>query len=120
MEFFSIWSLKCKRKRQDGSSVNRGGSSLKLRGGAIWRGGVKDIMKGERAEGVGKFLRRFQENYLVFLMNNALVYMYPRIQNETLKKECIWVRIRGTVLAKKGAPKLIFHRESRQLPPFAP
>ena len=37
--------------------------------------------------------------------------MFPRIQNETLKKECIWVRIRGDVLAKKGAPKLNFYCE---------
>ena len=46
--------------------------------------------------------------------------MFPRIQNETLKKECIWIRIRGAFLAKKGAPKLSFHREGGQLPPFAP
>ena len=37
--------------------------------------------------------------------------MFPRTQNEKLKKECIWVRIRGAFLAKKGAPKLSFHRE---------
>ena len=30
-----------------------------------------------------------QENSLVFLMNNALVYMFPRIQNKTPKKVCI-------------------------------
>ena len=46
--------------------------------------------------------------------------MLPRIRNETLKKECIWVRIRGAFLAKKGAPKLSFHREGGQSPPFAP
>ena len=42
--------------------------------------------------------------------NNALVHMFPRIQNEALK-EWIWVRIRGAVLAKKGASKLTFHRD---------
>ena len=52
-----------------------------------------------------------RENSLVFLLNNALVYMFPRIQSETMKKEYIWVRIRGAFLAKKGAPKLNFHRE---------
>ena len=46
--------------------------------------------------------------------------MFRRIQNESLKKECIRVRIRGAFLAKKGAPKLNFHREGGQLPPFAP
>ena len=46
--------------------------------------------------------------------------MFPRIQNETLNKECIRVRIRGALLAKKGAPKLNFHREGGQLPPSAP
>ena len=62
-----------------------------------------------------------QESSLVFLLNNALVYVFPRIQNETLKKECIWVRIRGAFPAKKGAPKLSLHHEGgRQLPPFAP
>ena len=60
-----------------------------------------------------------QDNSLVFLLNNALIYMFPRIQNETLTTECIWVRIRGAVLAKKGAPKLSFHREEGQFPPFA-
>ena len=56
-----------------------------------------------------------QENSLVFLLNNALVYMFPRIQNETLKNECIWVRIRGAVLAK-GSPKLGFHYEGGSCP----
>ena len=47
--------------------------------------------------------------------------MFRRIQNESLKKDCIWVRIRGAFLAKKGAPKLNFHREGGgQLPPSAP
>ena len=46
--------------------------------------------------------------------------MFRRIQNESLKKECIRVRIRGAFLAKKGAPKLNFHREGGQLPPSGP
>ena len=46
--------------------------------------------------------------------------MFRRIQNESLKKDRIWVRIRGAFLAKKGAPKLNFHREGGQLPPSAP
>ena len=41
--------------------------------------------------------------------------MFPRIQNKTLRKECIGVKIRGAVLAKKGAPKLSFHREGGKL-----
>ena len=46
--------------------------------------------------------------------------MFRLIQNESLKKERIRVRIRGAFLAKKGAPKLNFHREGGQLPPSAP
>ena len=61
-----------------------------------------------------------RENSLVFLLNNALVYMFPHIQNETLKKECIWIRIRGAVRAKKGAPKLNFHREGGAVAPICP
>ena len=59
-------------------------------------------MESEGAEGARKFLGVFGENSLVFLLNNALVYMFLRIQNESLIKECIWVRIRGAFLAKKG------------------
>ena len=50
--------------------------------------------------------------------------MFLRIQNESLKKECIRVRIRGAFLAKKAAPKLNFHREGGgscpHLPPLNP
>ena len=67
-----------------------------------------------------KIFGTVQENSLDFLLNKVLVYMFPRIQNETLKKEGIWVRIKGAVLAKEGAPKLSVHREGWQLPPFAP
>ena len=58
-----------------------------------------------------KFLGFFQKNSVVVLLNNTSVYMFPHIQNETLEKECIWVRIRGVLLAIEGAPKLCFHRE---------
>ena len=46
--------------------------------------------------------------------------MFLRIQNESLKKECIRVRIRGAFLAKKGAPKLNFHREGGAVAPICP
>ena len=46
--------------------------------------------------------------------------MFRRIQNESLKKDCIWVRIRGAFLAKKGAPKLNFHREGGAVAPICP
>ena len=46
--------------------------------------------------------------------------MFRRIQNESLKKECIRVRIRGAFLAKKGAPKLNFHREGGDSCPHLP
>ena len=66
------------------------------------------------------FWSLIQENSLVFLLNNALVYMFPSIQNKTLKKERIWVRIRGTFLVKKGAPNLNFHREGGNCPHLPP
>ena len=59
-------------------------------------------MESERAEGARKSLGVFRENSLVFLLNNALVYMFLRIQNESLKKECICVRIRDAFVAKRG------------------
>ena len=46
--------------------------------------------------------------------------MFRRIQNESLTKECIRVRIRGAFLAKKGAPKLNFHREGGAVAPICP
>ena len=49
-----------------------------------------------------------QENSLVFLLNNALVYMFPRIQNET---RVHLGQDKGAVLAKKRASKLCFHCE---------
>ena len=66
------------------------------------------------------FLGLYSRKFFGFLLNNALVYMFRRIQNESLKKECILVRIRGAFLAEKGAPKLNFYREGGQLPPSAP
>ena len=59
-------------------------------------------MENERVEGARKFLGVFRENSLVFLLNNAIVYMFLRIQNESLIKESIWIRIRGAFLAKRG------------------
>ena len=46
--------------------------------------------------------------------------MFRRIQNESLKKECILVRIRGAFLAEKGAPKLNFYREGGGSCPHLP
>ena len=53
-------------------------------GGATRRGGAENTMETERVEGARKFLRRYSRK---FSGNNALVYMFPRIQNESLKKE---------------------------------
>ena len=87
------------------------------------RGRQKKI-KSERAEGARTFFGLRSIKFSDFLLNSALVYAFPRIQNETLKKECIWVRIRGAFLAKKGAPKLSFHCEGGgscpHLPPLNP
>ena len=81
----------------------------------------------EVEEGGGNFWRGRENfwdvgrgNSLAFLLNNSLVYMFPCIQNETLKKECILVRIRDAVLAQKRAPKLSFHREGGSCPHLPP
>ena len=71
-------------------------------GGRNLERGRQNTKESERAEGARKFLGVFRENSLVFLLNNTLVYMFLRIQNESLIKECIWVRVRGAFLAKKG------------------
>ena len=89
--------------------------------GATWRGGTKNIMESECADGARKFLGR--ENFLVFQLNNGLVYMFPpgsaaRIQNETLKKDCIWVRIRGAKAEfppPLNPPLLVFYGFSKEL-----
>ena len=82
-----------------------------LKGGGNLERGRQNTMESERAEGARKFSWVFRENSVVFLLNNALVYMFLRIQNESLLKEYIWVRIRGAFPAKKRGPKLNFHRE---------
>ena len=79
--------------------VNWGGCSPKLKG-AIWRGGTKNMMKFERAEGVRKVLGLSSGNSLGFLLKKRLSSSLPRIQKGAFKRECIWVRIRGAVLAK--------------------
>ena len=98
----------------------RGRIQTEVEGGATWRWGAETGWKLNAPKARENFWGVVGENSLVFLLNYALVDMFPRIQNETLKKECIWVRIRGAFLAKKGAPKLNFHREGGQLPPSAP
>ena len=54
-----------------------------------------------------KYLGRYSKKLSGFLLNNLLVYMFPRIQNETLKKECILVKIRGAIITK-GSTKAEF------------
>ena len=76
------------------SALNQGRIQPEVEGGgAIWRGGAKNIMKGQR----------IQENSLV-LLNNALVYMFLRIQNETLKKVHLG-QDKGRCSSQKGGAK---------------
>ena len=98
----------------------RGGSRPKLKGGQLGEGAPKTQGKISAPKARENFWGFIRENSLVFLLNNALVYMFRRIQNESLKKDCIWVRIRGAFLAKKGAPKLNFHREGGAVAPICP
>ena len=98
----------------------RGGSRPKLKGGQLGVGAPKIQSKVSAPKARENFWSLIQENSLVFLLNGALVYMFPRIQNETLKKERVWVRLRGAFLAKKGAPNLNFHREGGAVAPICP
>ena len=70
-------------------------------GGGNLERGRKNTMESERAEGARKFLGVFRENSVVYML--YVVYMFLHIQNESLIKEYIWVRIRGACLAKRGA-----------------
>ena len=54
-----------------------------------------------------KFLALLHENSLLFLLNKAMVYVLPHSKLNS-GKECIWVRMRGFVLAKKGNAKAEF------------
>ena len=89
----------------------QGRIQTEVEGGQLGEGAPKTQGKISAPKARENFWGFIRENSLVFLLNNALVYMFRRIQNESLKKDCIWVRIRGAFLAKKGAPKLNFHRE---------
>ena len=82
--------------------LRQGRIQTKVEGGDNLERGRQKTMDSERAEGARKFLGVFRENSLDFLLNNALVYVFLRIQIESLIKECIWVRIKGAFLAKEG------------------
>ena len=77
-------------------------------GGGNLERGAKTQWKVSALKARENFLAVIRENSLVFLLNNALVYKFRRIQNESLIKECIWVRIKGAFLAKKGGAKAQF------------
>ena len=67
----------------------RGGSRPKLKGGQLGEGAPKTQWKISAPKARENFWGFIRENSLVFLLNNALVYMFRRIQNESLKKYCI-------------------------------
>ena len=100
--------------------VRKGRIQTEVEGGQLGEGAPKTQLKISAPKARENFWGFIRENSLVFLLNNALVYMFRRIQNESLKKDCIWVRIRGAFLAKKGAPKLNFHREGGAVAPICP
>ena len=77
-------------------------------GGQLGEGAPKTQWKVSAPKAREHFWGVIRENSLVFLLNNALAYMLPRIQNETMKKECIWVRIRGTASRQKEGTKAEF------------
>ena len=81
----------------------RGGSRPKLKGGQLGEGVPKTQWKVSAPKARENFWGFIRENPLVFLLNNALVYMFLRIQNESLKKECI----RALFLLKRGRQRWI-------------
>ena len=83
---------------------NRGGSRPKLKGGATWRGGAKDTMESERAEGARKFLGTFRENSLVFLQNNVFSPHSERIT----EKRVHLLQDKGRFSCQKGGAKAEF------------
>ena len=93
-----------------------GGSSTKLKGG-----GVGNLERGRQKHNeTRRILGLFPRKFTVFLLNNALVNVIPHIPNEILKERVHLVQDKGYCSCQKGAPKLSFHHEGGQLPPFAP
>ena len=75
---------------------------IEVEGGATWRGCAKNMMESEHAEGTRKFLGRFSRKFSGFSTEQRLSLYISCIQNETLKKECMWVRIKALFLPKRG------------------
>ena len=72
-------------------------------GGNLERGRQNHSKKLARRRCAKIFGALFEKILWFYLLNNALVYMFRRIQNESLKKECIRVRIGALFLPKGGA-----------------
>ena len=64
--------------------------------------------------------KRARENYLVLLLNNAAVYMFPPHSERNTEKRVHLGQDKGAVLAKKRASTLSFHREEGGTAPICP
>ena len=101
-------------------AASQGRIQTEVEGGATWRGGAKNTGEKLARRRRAKIFGALFEKIIWFFYRITPKFMFRRIQNESLKKECIRVRIRGAFLAKKGAPKLYFHREGGAVAPICP
>ena len=85
--------------------MTRGGSRPKLKGGQLGKGAQKTQRKVSEEAARKTFWVFIGENSLVFLLNNALVDMFPYIQNETLKKRVHLGQNKERCSCKRGTAK---------------
>ena len=77
-------------------------------GGQLGEGAPKTPWKVSAPKARENFWAVVRENSLGFLLNNALVYMLPCIQKESLKKEVHLGRDKGRFSCQKGGAKAEF------------
>ena len=77
-------------------------------------------MKSERAEGARKFFGLYSIKLSSCSSEYRLSLRVSLHSKRNTEKRVHLGQDKGRFLAKKGAPKLSFHREGGQLPPFAP
>ena len=81
----------------------------KVAGREACREGTLRIIESTCIKGVKKEWPPVWENLLVFLLNNVFTCMFALHLIETVEKEKPWVKKRGGLLVKKGAPSGAFN-----------